>query len=391
MDYFKECIRFDPVNHYILFTADELQQIKKKISRQRIADLEGSLAYLFNQPLQSVVDKKVVLPEEIDAHDYVSLATYYWPNPKTPSGLPYISKDGMANPEGEEYEKDKLRSLSYLVYTLGILYYLTDDTRYYDCLKKHCEVFFIDPKSRMNPNMDHAQMIKGVNTGRGIGMIDYTGNMTYALFLLKQLQILGYLEEDFYQQLKHWHVDFYRWMNQSPIALQERYATNNHGSMYVLGCLTVAYFIDCKEDVLSYVYHMIEYHLLHQFADDGSLPQELKRTKSKSYSLMGLKAFTDFAILANQYQIDLIDLSWYYKKIKSYIPLGVTYLKQHLIENQNWNYPQITVFDSATLLPLIHFSKVYLHQPILFENNVKNGLIDDILYGLCLTLLEENS
>ena len=115
MDYFKECIRFDPVNHYILFTADELQQIKKKTSRQRIADLEGSLAYLFNQPLQSVVDKKVVLPEEIDAHDYVSLATYYWPNPKTPSGLPYISKDGMANPEGEEYDKDKLRSLSYLV------------------------------------------------------------------------------------------------------------------------------------------------------------------------------------------------------------------------------------------------------------------------------------
>lgn len=367
MNFFKDCVRFDPVNHYILLTKEELQKLKKNIRPEQLEFLKQNLSYMNASPLRSVVDKLGEIPPSFDKHDYVSLATYYWPNPETENGLPYVARDGHSNPEGESFDKDGLRELAFLVYTYAILYYLTEDVLYYETLKKHLVHYFIDSTTRMNPNMNHGQMIKGVNEGRGIGMIDYTGNMAYAIYMLKQLYKLGYLEEEFYQELKEWHQAFYHWMKFSPIALEERYATNNHGSMYVLGCAIVADFIDEKEDMLPYVYHMVEYHMVKQFAEDGSLPQELKRTKSKSYSLMGLKAFTDFAIICSQYQIDLINMDWYYKKLKPFIRLGVDYLKEKLIYKQDWVYPQITIFDEATLLPLIYFSEVYLHQESCFE------------------------
>ena len=38
---------------------------------------------------QSVMDKKA-LPPSGDRHDYMSLGSYWWPNPDTADGLPYV-------------------------------------------------------------------------------------------------------------------------------------------------------------------------------------------------------------------------------------------------------------------------------------------------------------
>src|SRR5689334_16375092 len=48
--------------------------------------------------LLSVIDKAAVPPSG-DKHDYISLSRYWWPNPNTPDGLPYIHRDGEVNPE----------------------------------------------------------------------------------------------------------------------------------------------------------------------------------------------------------------------------------------------------------------------------------------------------
>jgi hypothetical protein len=45
------------------------------------------------------VMQKTAVPPSGDKHDYMSLAPYWWPNPATTHGLPYIRKDGETNPE----------------------------------------------------------------------------------------------------------------------------------------------------------------------------------------------------------------------------------------------------------------------------------------------------
>ena len=33
-----------------------------------------------------------------DPHDFVSVPVYFWPNPETPDGLPWVRRDGRVNP-----------------------------------------------------------------------------------------------------------------------------------------------------------------------------------------------------------------------------------------------------------------------------------------------------
>src|ERR1051325_4038529 len=45
------------------------------------------------------VTEKNLAPPMGDKHDYMSIAPYWWPNPATPNGLPFIRRDGEVNPE----------------------------------------------------------------------------------------------------------------------------------------------------------------------------------------------------------------------------------------------------------------------------------------------------
>src|SRR5262249_15632628 len=45
------------------------------------------------------VPRKKTVPPSGDKHDYMSEAPYFWPDPKSSNGLPYIRRDGERNPD----------------------------------------------------------------------------------------------------------------------------------------------------------------------------------------------------------------------------------------------------------------------------------------------------
>src|SRR5262245_42945004 len=47
------------------------------------------------------VTQKERTPPSGDKHDYLSLAPYWWPDPKSKDGLPYIRRDGETNPDSK--------------------------------------------------------------------------------------------------------------------------------------------------------------------------------------------------------------------------------------------------------------------------------------------------
>lgn len=120
----------------------------------------------------TVMEKKQVPPSN-DLHDYMSIALYYWPDPSKPDGLPYISKDGQINPEVEDY-KDKVNigKMVSAVSNLSLAYWFSDDRKYSQKTIEQLRAWFLDPSTKMNPNLNFAQAIKGKNTGRGIGIIE---------------------------------------------------------------------------------------------------------------------------------------------------------------------------------------------------------------------------
>lgn len=355
MDYF-DYVKHDPVNYYILYSIEDLRKIKENISKEELERLILDFKQYeipYKDEKRSVIYKKYPL-KGVDLKDYISLGTYYWKDETKKDGLPYILKDGLANPEGDYYDKQNLRRLAFMTYYQCILYYLSEDKKYLNLIIDNLNYYFLDEKTGMNPNMNHAQMVKGVNDGRGIGMIDFTANMSYALYMIKLLYEENMLEEEFYNSLKKWLNDFYSWYIYSPIALEEKYANNNHGIFYDFGLIVILDVLDKKEEIRPLVSQMIELRLIFQIKDD-KMPFELHRTKSKNYSLMGIKGIYDFSTIASKYGFNLYDLKWYHRKLNIDLKAIEEYLYQRLVlKAKPWRYKQIIDFDEATLLPLVY-------------------------------------
>src|SRR5258707_6020683 len=164
-----------------LLDAEQLQ-----ITRQRIHDGDKNLSAAWAKlerdaekavpagPFSVVTKEKT--PPSGDRHDYMSQAPYFWPNPKSANGLPYISRDGERNPEINQItDHHSLDQLESSVETLALAYYFKGDEAYAAKAVELLRVFILDPATRMNPNLQYAQGIPGVNTGRGIGLIETRG------------------------------------------------------------------------------------------------------------------------------------------------------------------------------------------------------------------------
>ncbi len=104
-------------------------------------------------------------------HDYFSEGDYWWPNPVNIDS-PYIQKDGLTNPENFTASRLALIRFSKIVGALASAYQLTHNHKYAAAAMQHCNAWFIDTATLMNPNLLYAQAIKNKVTGRGIGVID---------------------------------------------------------------------------------------------------------------------------------------------------------------------------------------------------------------------------
>ncbi len=69
-----------------------------QLTPAQLTSLAAQASAALRAPIATVVDKLQASPSG-DAHDYVSFARYYWPDPAKPNGLPYVSHDGKHNRE----------------------------------------------------------------------------------------------------------------------------------------------------------------------------------------------------------------------------------------------------------------------------------------------------
>lgn len=221
-------------------------------------------------------------------HDFFSEGDYWWPDPQNPGG-PYVQRDGMSNPDNFNEHRRVLMRLSVQVPALAAAWRITRSDRYAKHAALHLRAWFLDPSTRMNPNLEYAQAIQGRFTGRGIGIIDtiHLVEVARAIEILKDSPALSMTELG---GITQWFNDYLMWLTTSKNGLEEREAKNNHGTCWLM---QVAAFAQLTGDqkLLDYCRDRFKTVIVpNQIAADGSFPQELRRTKPYGYSLFNLEA-----------------------------------------------------------------------------------------------------
>ena len=156
----------------------------------------------------------------------MSQAPYFWPNPNKPDGLPYIRRDGERNPEiNKIIDHLALDQVESAVHTLSLAYYFKGNEDYAAKATQLLRAWFLDPATRMNPNLEYAQFIPGVNTGRGIGLIETRGlaNTVDAIGLLAASKSWTSADQE---GVEAWFIKFLEWMQQSRNGRDENAANN---------------------------------------------------------------------------------------------------------------------------------------------------------------------
>ena len=329
-------------------------------SKQRIEKNDKEYTSAFDQLIRdakhalmfkpvSVMSKKD-LPPSGDKHDYMSIAPYWWPNPNTATGVPYVRRDGEVNPETQNFtDKTVLPGLSARIYHLALAYYFTEKEAYAAHASKLIRVWFLDTATRMNPNLKYAQSVKGVTDGRAEGVID----TRHFMHIIDAIQLINASKNWTRQDqlsMEGWVKEFIHWLGTSTIGKEEMNAPNNHGVWYDAQLLAYAGFMR-DTNLVKTIYGRVMSRLDKEMDAQGSFPLEMRRTTSLHYSVFILNAYSSLATRFQQHGLDL----WQAKMASGKsLKKGFDFILPYLLKTQQWTGPQINEFKQAEAIPLLN-------------------------------------
>jgi hypothetical protein len=256
-------------------------------------------------PTYSVVEKTRVPPSG-DKHDYMSMGPYWWPDPNRPNGEPYVRRDGEVNPErnGEAFDATRMDRMGAAVEALSLAYYLSDDKRYAVKAAEFVRAWFLEPATRMNPNLKFAQGVPGRTPGRGAGVLD-TLRLTRVIEGVGLIAPSKVLSTQELAALERWFTDYTTWMMTSPTGQEERDASNNHGVWYDFQLAHFALFARREDLARAVIQQVPTQRLAKQIEADGKMPRELERTRAYHYTIYALQAAARLGDLAGCVNVDL--------------------------------------------------------------------------------------
>jgi len=306
------------------------------------------------------VMQKTVVPPSGDKHDYMSQAPYFWADPSKPNGLPYIRHDGERNPELKKIsDHDNLGRLGDDSRNLALAFYLTGNKTYGARAALLIRTWFLDTATRMNPNLEFGQGIPGINTGRGIGLIETRSLMsvTDAAGLLAGSKDWSSADQ---AGLSAWLQQFLTWMRTSQKGKDEDAAKNNHGTWYDLQVVDYALFLGDRQLAIDTLERVKTRRIAVQIEPDGRQPLELARTNAFSYSIGNLDGLMQLAWLGKQVGVDL----WGFRtEDNRSIPGALDFLVLYATGAMQWDYQQIGGFHGDALLHVLERAEMQYQDP----------------------------
>jgi hypothetical protein len=341
---------------------------------------EPALARLFAdaakdlaQPPFSVTEKSAAPPSG-DKHDYMSLAPYAWPDPTRPDGLPYVTRDGRLNPERDRVPDHlSFARIVSTAETLGLAYYFTDDERFAAHAALLLHAFFVDPATRMNPNLQFAQGVRGKEPGRAAGLID-TAEIARLIDGIQLLLPSTALEPTLREGLFAWFHDYLAWLRDSDLGRKGSRALNNQGTWYDVQVVALALATGQSELAQEVLLFSRKRRIGREIEPDGSQPEELGRTRSWHYCVFNLRAFVELASLGDRAGVNL----WLYTTPDGRsLRKAIDWLLPYALGQKPWATPEIGSVNRAELWPIVRLAAYRLGDAQLAKVAAQLGASED--------------
>ncbi|KAF9452091.1 chondroitin AC/alginate lyase [Macrolepiota fuliginosa MF-IS2] len=249
-----------------------------------------------------------------DKHDYLSWSPYWWPDcsgvgnttelaqEQIWTTCPYKNKDGLFNPDARLVDDvGNFQSVSDAVFYNSMAWSLTQTPTFAESATQFIKTWFLDEATRMNPNLNYAQVIRGPNNAGGThtGVLDLKcmAKIVSGILILRKTNSTAWTSE-VNDGMNAWVTEYVHWLETANIAIQEALSTNNHGTFYynqlaalkiLLGDLPGA------KNVTDTYFNTI---YMGQIVKGGEQPLEAARTRPYHYRAYNLAAMITNARLS---------------------------------------------------------------------------------------------
>ncbi|KAF7436967.1 hypothetical protein PC9H_003801 [Pleurotus ostreatus] len=232
---------------------------------------------------------------------------------------PYVVRDGRVNPDVRKLKgPPSIQSVSQATLFNALASQFSSSaslsSSYIQNVNDLINVFFLDSKTAMNPNVNFGQMVRGPgdNGQRGTftGILDIRGivKIVNALLILRtgvrKGSDVSQRGEDDVQSvdaaMRRWVSQYVRWLQTSPLAEKAASRPNNHGSFFTAQLAATQMFLGDKAGAIQTLTSFFEGSFLNQIASSGEQPMECVRTRPWHYRSFNLEALITNAKLGDQ-------------------------------------------------------------------------------------------
>jgi len=230
------------------------------------------------------VGEKSELPPSGNPNDYMSIARY--------SG----GSDGVTNPMIYDYDRPKLARMSSAVYTLSLAYYFSGNEDYAKKASDLLYGWFMDESTRMNPNMQYAQVdpFSEDEHNPRQGIIDAND----FIFVIEAVSLLygSHWPPNYHIHLKKWFYEFSIWMINNYGA--NAYSTTNVSTWMDVQRAIFFMFTEQEDRVNSnYYIPPITERIETQIEPNGVQTNELTRARQRHYEYFNLRAYMNLVMI----------------------------------------------------------------------------------------------
>lgn len=297
------------------------------------------------------------------ANNFTSLATYWHPDPDSPTGYPYIRKDGIRNNESAKISDTRfLANLMRYVLISSFIYKLTKSEEH--CIKSINQIrhFFLNEESRMNPDLTYSGIVIGdSDTDLKIrGAIIDTDRLTVIVDIVSILKSSSYWTKNDDDGMKAWFRQLADWFKNNPRGIRQSGYYHNIKTSYM--CQLAAYLCGSgnEEEAKNYLESNVKQVLSKQITSDGQQVLEMERVPKMQYCNYNLVLLCALAKICYSLGINI----WDYEDDQGCgsIRKAMIYMSSMYLNPEKWTFTKEYNNSAMTRTWLVNGVSIYDDQ-----------------------------